>query len=99
MKIKLGISLVLAFLVFVFISQNTESVRVEFLFWSVEMTIVLLVFIILGTGIIIGWLLHSYLRFVRSRKQLKTRDAMQTRESAKREAADVAGQGDKQSHG
>jgi uncharacterized integral membrane protein len=101
MKIKLGISLVLAFLVFIFISQNTETVRVKFLFWSVEMTIVLLVFIILGIGILIGWLLNSYLRFVRNRKQVKTRDALQTRESAEQEgqeAADVAVQGDKQAH-
>ncbi|MBE0576940.1 MAG: DUF1049 domain-containing protein [Desulfuromonadales bacterium] len=99
MKIKLGISLVLAFLVFIFISQNTEFVRVEFLSWSVEMTIVLLVFIILGIGIIIGWLLNSYLRFVRNRKQVKTQVALQAKESAKQEAADVAMQGDKQAHG
>jgi hypothetical protein len=62
------------------------------------MTIVLLVFIILGIGILIGWLLNSYLRFVRNRKQVKTQDALQTRESGKQEgqeAADVAVQGDK----
>ena len=72
MKIKLGISLILAFIVFVFISQNTETVSVNLLAWSVEMSLVLLVFIILGTGIIIGWLLNSYLRFMRNRKQART---------------------------
>lgn len=99
MKIKLGISLVLAFLVFIFISQNTEFVRVEFLFWSVEMTIVLLVFIILAIGIIIGWLLNSYLRFVHNRKQVKTLDALQTKKPGKQEAEEVAVQGDKETHG
>ena len=79
MKIKLGISLVLAFLVFLFISQNVEIVRVEFLAWSVEMSLVLLAFIMLGAGIIIGWLLNSYLRFVRNRKQMNTQKGIQVK--------------------
>jgi len=69
MKIKLGITIVLAFLAFVFITQNTEVVQVTFLAWSVEISLVLLVFIMLGAGIIIGWLLNSYLRFARNRKR------------------------------
>ena len=96
MKIKLGISLVLAFLVFIFISQNTEIVTVDFLAWSVEMSIVLLVFIILFTGIIIGWLLNSYLRFARNRKQAKTRENIQTEEIASQAEAAVATQGEKE---
>jgi uncharacterized integral membrane protein len=62
MKIKLWISLILAFMVFIFITQNTETVDVSFLAWSVEMSLVLLVFIMLGSGLIIGWLLNSYVR-------------------------------------
>lgn len=68
MKIKLGVSLVLAFLAFVFITQNTETVQVRFVAWSIEMSLVLLVFIMLGSGVIIGWLLNSYFRFLRNRK-------------------------------
>lgn len=98
MKIKLVVTLVLAFLAFIFISQNTEIVRVDFLAWSTEMSIVLLVFIILGTGIIIGWLLNSYLRLVRSRKQIKAREAVQTTTVAKQATTGVGMQGDQKAH-
>ena len=67
MKIKLGISLFLAFFAFLFIAQNTEIVQVNLLFWSAEMSLVLLLFILLGVGMSIGWLLASYLRFARNR--------------------------------
>lgn len=97
MKIKLGISLALAFFTFLFISQNTETVRVDFLAWSAEMSLVLLVFIILGTGVMIGWLLNSYLRLMRNRK-VKAREVMQTKVAAKQAAADVAMQEDKAAH-
>ena len=69
MKIKLGISALLAFLVFVFVTQNTEVVQVTFLAWSVQISLVLLVFIMLWVGMVIGWLLNSYLRFSRARKR------------------------------
>ncbi len=98
MKIKLGISIFLAFLAFIFISQNTETVRVEFFVWSVEMSIVLLVFIVLVTGTIIGWLLNSYLRFSRNRKQAKAQEKIQTKEVATQEETDVAMQGEKEAH-
>ena len=94
MKAKLGISIILAFIAFIFISQNTETVRVDFLVWSVEMSIVLLVFIILGTGVIIGWLLNSYLRFVRHRKQVKSQEAMKAKEVAKQGTVVDTAQGD-----
>lgn len=68
MKIKLVASLVLAFLAFVFIFQNTDVVKVDFLFWSLEMSRVLLLLTMLGAGCVIGWLLNSYLRFVRNRR-------------------------------
>ena len=45
MKTKLGISIALALLAFIFITQNAETVKVTFLAWSTEMSLVLLVFI------------------------------------------------------
>ncbi|MGK2906090.1 MAG: LapA family protein [Desulfuromonadales bacterium] len=98
MKVKLAISIVLALLAFIFISQNTETVRVDFLVWSTEMSVVLLVFIILGTGVIIGWSLSGYLRFVRNRKQVKSREAMQAKVVASQEAADAARQENQETH-
>ncbi len=98
MKIKLGISLFLAFLSFIFISQNTEMVVVDFLAWSVEMSLVLLVFIILGTGVVIGWLLSSYLRFTRNRKQTKSQEKPPAKDVEIQEKSDVSVQGDKELH-
>jgi uncharacterized integral membrane protein len=69
MKIKLGISLLLAFLIILFVTQNTEVVQVTFLAWSVQVSLVLLVFIMLWVGMVLGWLLNSYLRFSRARKR------------------------------
>jgi len=96
MKIKLGISLVLAFLAFIFISQNGETVTVAFLAWSVEMSLVLLVFIVLFTGIVIGWSLSSYLRFARHRAQNRAREKVTTEAMTTQKEAEVTMQGDKQ---
>ncbi len=90
MKIKLAISIILALLAILFITQNTETVRVAFLAWSVEMSLVLLVFIMLGAGVIIGWSLSGYLRFVRNRKRAKAQENTQTNK--------VAVSGDKEAH-
>jgi uncharacterized integral membrane protein len=98
MKVKLAISIGLAILAVIFITQNTETARVDFLIWTVEMSVVLLVFIILGAGVIIGWSLSSYLRYVRNRKQVKTREEMQIKVVAKQEAADLDKQGHKETH-
>ncbi len=80
MKIKLAISLVLAFLAFLFITQNTDVVTVAFLFWSVQMSLVLLLLSMLGAGFIIGWLLNGYLRFVRNRRSSRAEIAAQREE-------------------
>ena len=98
MKVKLGISLFLAVFAFVFISQNTETVRVDFLAWSVEMSLVVLVFIILGAGIIIGWSLNSYLRFARNRKQDRAQQEILTKEISSQGKSGEAMQGDKETY-
>jgi len=83
MKFKLGISLVLALLAFVFITQNTETVQVRVFLWSIEMSLVLLVFIMLGAGAIIGWFLNSYLRFASRRRQNKAQSTSVNKTLAK----------------
>ena len=74
MKIKLIMSLILAFLAFIFIIQNTVPVQVTFLLWSIEMSRVVLLLIMLGAGMIIGWVMCSYLRYMRSRRLGGARD-------------------------
>ena len=71
MKIKLAASLLLAFLTVVFIAQNTATVKVAFLVWSVEMSRVLLLFIMLGAGIALGLLLPGLIRFAGQSKREK----------------------------
>ena len=71
MKIKIAASLLLAFLTLVFIAQNTATVRVAFLIWSVEMSRVLLLFIMLGAGIALGLLLPGLIRFAGQAKREK----------------------------
>lgn len=69
MRVKLVVSALLAFLVVVFVSQNAAVVQVTFLAWSIEMSMLLMIFIVFAVGILIGWLLNSYFRFVRNRKR------------------------------
>ncbi len=52
---------VLAFMVLVFLLQNTAIVSIQFLFWSVSMSRSLLILLFIGVGMIIGWLLSGYL--------------------------------------
>lgn len=87
MKFKLAISLVLALLAFVFITQNTETVQVRVLLWSIEMSLVLLVFIMLGSGAIIGWFLNSYLRFASRRQQNKAEQGISVKKTLAKDAA------------
>jgi len=49
-----------------FIIQNVTVVELRFLFWTLSMSRALFMSLILSTGIIMGWLLHSYF------KRLKT---------------------------
>ena len=87
MKFKLAISLVLALLAFVFITQNTETVQVRVLLWSIEMSLVLLVFIMLAAGAIIGWFLNSYLRFASRRQQNKAQQGTSVKKTLAKDEA------------
>jgi len=78
MRFKFGICLLIAVLAFVFITQNTETVQVKVFLWSIEMSLVLLVFIILAAGVMIGWLMNSYMRFAAQRKQARAQANLPT---------------------
>ena len=54
--VKLGLAVVLAALLVVFTVQNVEVVQVKFLAWTIEMSRSLLIFSILLTGILLGWI-------------------------------------------
>jgi len=60
MNYKLILSIAMAGMAVLFIIQNVTVVDLKFLFWTLSMSL------ILSIGIVLGWLLHSYF------KRLKT---------------------------
>ena len=67
MKIKLMTVLILIGLAVLFIIQNVTVVEVQFLFWSIQVSRSLLMFLLLACGIISGWFLHSFVNFRRKK--------------------------------
>jgi uncharacterized integral membrane protein len=70
MNFKLILIIILTSLVVTFITQNVAVVEVSFLFWSVSMSRALLIFFLLVIGFILGWFLHSYLSYRKSKDEL-----------------------------
>jgi uncharacterized integral membrane protein len=49
--------------------QNVQAAPIRFLFWSLELSLALLIFGTLAAGIATGWLVTSWIYFSRSRRQ------------------------------
>ena len=62
MNYKIVLILIPVFLAVLFIIQNIALVEVQFLFWSIQMSQSLLMFLLVAIGIIIGWFLHSFFK-------------------------------------
>jgi len=77
MKVKLVISIILVSIAFLFVYQNTDLVSIDFLAWSVDVSLALLVFLAFAAGLASGWLLNSFLRFSRNRKKSKAEASKQ----------------------
>ena len=60
MNYKLISSLIITCLIIVFIIQNAAIVEIKLFFWTISMSRVLLMFILLAIGLIAGWLLNNY---------------------------------------
>ena len=60
MNYKLIISLIIICIIVIFIIQNAAVVEIHIIFWTITMSRVLLMFILLAVGIIAGWLLKGY---------------------------------------
>ena len=61
MNAKLITILILAGLAVLFIIQNVTVVEITFLFWSIQMSRALMMFLLLAIGVVIGWFLHGVL--------------------------------------
>ncbi len=70
MNFKLILIIILTSLVVTFITQNVAVVEVSFLFWSVSMSRALLIFFLLVIGFILGWFLHSFFSYRKSKDEL-----------------------------
>ena len=69
MNIKIILIIIFVSLIVIFITQNAAVVDVRFLFWNVSMSRALLIFFLLILGIALGWLLHSYLSYRKSKDE------------------------------
>jgi uncharacterized integral membrane protein len=69
MNLKLTLILILSSLAIVFIAQNVAVVEIGFLFWRASMSSALLIFFTLMIGFILGWFLHSYLLYRKSKNE------------------------------
>ncbi|MFH1078870.1 MAG: LapA family protein [Pseudomonadota bacterium] len=69
MSFKLILVLIIAGLAVIFITQNVAAVDVTFLFWSLSLSRALLIFFVLIIGFVLGWFLHSYFIYRKSRDE------------------------------
>jgi H+/Cl- antiporter ClcA len=71
-NIKIILSVILGGFAVLFIIQNFAVTNVRFLYWTLSISSSLLMFLLLLTGFILGWLLHNY--SIHSRKKLMKKD-------------------------
>lgn len=64
--VRLVLGLVLAGLVVLFTLQNAHVIELRFLFWTWSMPRAVMIFGVLAVGVLLGWLLSSWLRRKRS---------------------------------
>lgn len=69
MNFSLVLILIISSLAVVFIAQNVAVVEIGFLFWRASMSSALLICFTLMIGFILGWFLHSYLAYRKSRRE------------------------------
>lgn len=69
MNLKLTLVLMLSSLAVIFIVQNAVVVEISFLFWRASISSALLIFFTLMVGFVLGWFLHSYFLYRKSRDE------------------------------
>ena len=67
MRARLIVTMVLFGLIVIFVLQNAATVEVQFLFWSASMPRALLIFLVMVTGMALGWVLRGIYRLTRQR--------------------------------
>lgn len=67
MSFNLVLVLALAGIALIFVIQNVAAVDVNFLLWTVSMSRALLIIFTLAIGFLLGWFLHSYTAYRKSK--------------------------------
>ena len=70
MNFRLTLILILSSFAVLFIAQNSNVVEISFLFWRASMSSALLIFFTLMIGFLLGWFMHSYLLYRKSKDDL-----------------------------
>ena len=60
MSVKSVVALVVISLAILFALQNTEHVEIQFLIWSLSVSRAVLIFALMGVGVVLGWMLRSW---------------------------------------
>jgi len=60
MKKRLGLAMALLLTVVIFTLQNTDMITIHFLFWQFSLSRALMLFLVLGIGVLLGFLLGTY---------------------------------------
>ena len=58
-NVKLAVTIILVGFVVLFAVQNAEVLQVNILLWTIEARRVVILFGVLGIGVLIGWIAHS----------------------------------------
>lgn len=98
MKVKLVTGIILLSITILFVYQNTDRVPVDFIAWSIDVSLALLVLVVFASGLAIGWLLNSYLRFSRNRKKMKDAAKKQTDQTVAETASSPSTSGESKPH-
>jgi len=67
MNFRLTLILILSSFAALFIAQNSNVVEISFLFWRASMSSALLLFFTLMIGFLLGWFIHSYFLYRKSK--------------------------------
>jgi uncharacterized integral membrane protein len=65
MKLQIVFTLSIIILVLIFAVQNSAIVKVQLLFWHVDMPLSLLIFAMILVGVVIGWFIKPMFRIKR----------------------------------
>lgn len=67
MNFKLAMILALTSISVIFVAQNIAVVKVDFLAWSFSIPSSLLIIFTLLSGFLLGWFVHGYIQYRKSR--------------------------------